>query len=1137
MGRKKGAGKPKDQPVFRQPTISAAISERIDTGSSGSNANAADSHPPRRPHTPDLEALPEAPQGPSRQMRTLFGQSLVDMPPEERNEILALAEAQAAIPKNNLPPTLRKRLERMTKKWEDFCEVKEICKERWFHQSTFVDRSGAFINTMLLTTKGSKADGRIAYGTLAQWCSTLIQVISRYCVDDEGARTGSGVLRNGLLGHRQEKNLFSIIMDEAVALFHQYKLDKRIPRKALMGRYEAQRVIEEALTCTTCKEAAIMLSLSVAIATVTALRPGALGYSHPEWDGRDGRIGKFLKNRDIHIQRDLERGEGAFLVTLTAEHIKGRNGAEPFKPFEFKIRSLAEPQNVPFDPNNYLLPLLHRRGDLIDYVGRPYSEVLKGKELLIRVGNPDLPVFRQVKNGGYGMHDDPTVAASAQSINSRFSRVAEKAGLKPLGGRGVSFTGFRASLATEIADLYGEDVASMILGHQDEESLARKHYTAGIASWDLAGIVFGEITSGDKEHEKRARGLNLIRRPAVRLAMLEQMEAIANEFDPLSEEDPEAVTDVDNTGHTQDQNISVGSKRKRDIEQSLKKKTTSIARKNLDTPEELKIVQDLATAIPKVKELKDKADAAWNDFCNMTAERPQRGNDWRRFLTQEGDEEIPSDWDASGLPSSWGTAKARQTFCTRYEELNKLYSAAFKKAIRKVRDERRKERSQQVEQKKDAVTLAAAQCAEEQLSAPSHLLHHVVPTSTSTEVQPQADTDLNPTTTDDNEPDIQSLEDDAEARFFLGIQSPSDEPTEKSHLLSKIHSIIYGRASPGKASASGSPLPIKGKGTINKGKGKSKAQAVAEVVQWQDSEEGDDDGVRLLETSKTAFDDRRLKELQHVLKQGEPDQFRTGWQLFLSDLMTTDQELVNQRCPKCPESETVYSRWRLRRHLDSVHTTLDAHFNGIGWEQFVKNTRTSESAERWKCPFCNKPKSWTDPVDVLIHVKRFCKMTKTSRPTKRLEKSLLSSTSSKSTDVAMAAETSSRKALMEFRRGNTPSQPSTSSLVMNKDPKSDRGSSSTTTIKASNPNLGVEYPQQASSSKTYVFPNPITSRELRSRTTSRSQQTVDLDNDPMSDVHSGSDDDKAYLPCNDESDGMDEDEEADGEEGWSDEEA
>lgn len=58
--------------------------------------------------------------------------------------------------------------------------------------------------------------------------------------------------------------------------------------------------------------------------------------------------------------------------------------------------------------------------------------------------------FRKVNQGGYSMDPDPTKAMSAKSINSRFSRCAESAGLKPKGGRGISFTGFRTGLATEV---------------------------------------------------------------------------------------------------------------------------------------------------------------------------------------------------------------------------------------------------------------------------------------------------------------------------------------------------------------------------------------------------------------------------------------------------------------------------------------------------------------------------------------------------------------------------------------------------------------------------------------------------------------------------------------------------------------
>lgn len=58
--------------------------------------------------------------------------------------------------------------------------------------------------------------------------------------------------------------------------------------------------------------------------------------------------------------------------------------------------------------------------------------------------------FRQVSKGGYTMDPDPTKAMSAKSINARFSRCAESAGLKPKGGRGISFTGFRNCVASEV---------------------------------------------------------------------------------------------------------------------------------------------------------------------------------------------------------------------------------------------------------------------------------------------------------------------------------------------------------------------------------------------------------------------------------------------------------------------------------------------------------------------------------------------------------------------------------------------------------------------------------------------------------------------------------------------------------------
>lgn len=58
------------------------------------------------------------------------------------------------------------------------------------------------------------------------------------------------------------------------------------------------------------------------------------------------------------------------LIPFVANCLQGRNGEEAFKPIEFSLRSLGQPQNVPFDPVNYILPLLHHRGELLDYVGK-----------------------------------------------------------------------------------------------------------------------------------------------------------------------------------------------------------------------------------------------------------------------------------------------------------------------------------------------------------------------------------------------------------------------------------------------------------------------------------------------------------------------------------------------------------------------------------------------------------------------------------------------------------------------------------------------------------------------------------------------------------------------------------------------
>lgn len=65
----------------------------------------------------------------------------------------------------------------------------------------------------------------------------------------------------------------------------------------------------------------------------------------------------------------------SMLILFVANYFQGRNGDEAFTPIEFSLRSLGEPQNVPFDPVNYILPLLHHRGELLDYVDKVGSLV------------------------------------------------------------------------------------------------------------------------------------------------------------------------------------------------------------------------------------------------------------------------------------------------------------------------------------------------------------------------------------------------------------------------------------------------------------------------------------------------------------------------------------------------------------------------------------------------------------------------------------------------------------------------------------------------------------------------------------------------------------------------------------------
>lgn len=138
-------------------------------------------------------------------------------------------------------------------------------------------------------------------------------------------------------------------------VFRQHNLDREIPEGVFWGRFEVQLIIETLFGASSLSmELAVQYALTLAIATVTALRPGGLGYSHREWCGLGGEDSKvnpsfallpclfrtdprfafmsfyfpslyleqFLQNKDLRIQRDLERGRGAFILHLKVRHMK-----------------------------------------------------------------------------------------------------------------------------------------------------------------------------------------------------------------------------------------------------------------------------------------------------------------------------------------------------------------------------------------------------------------------------------------------------------------------------------------------------------------------------------------------------------------------------------------------------------------------------------------------------------------------------------------------------------------------------------------------------------------------------------------------------------------------------------------------
>lgn len=212
-----------------------------------------------------------------------------------------------------------------------------------------------------------------------------------------------------------------------------------------------------------------------------------------------------------------------------------------------------------------------------------------------------------------------------------------------------------------------------------------------------------------------------------------------------------------------------------------------------------------------------------------------------------------------------------------------------------------------MERKKEGASLEAAQAVEDSVSRPSHLLSLIIPSisttasSSSNAAGPSSingpDSSANagdlPSANEPVQPEeslleVETLNTDAECRFFLGV-SASGQKIDPSPLHSKIHSMIYSETSSSSSNSGPSSAPAKPKAAQSSSKSKGKEKATEEEeCQWQD--DGDDDATGTFsETEPTPFDERRRKELEKALALGSPAEFRAGWQLFLVDLMASDE--------------------------------------------------------------------------------------------------------------------------------------------------------------------------------------------------------------------------------------------------------
>ncbi|KAG9001891.1 hypothetical protein FRB90_011466 [Tulasnella sp. 427] len=968
-------------------------------------------------------AANNGPKPPRIIMKTQFGLFISGL--ANIDQVLEDEQQKSLVKIETLHITVLKNLKRMLARWEDMCKKLVIDEALWHRPDIYYERGRLFLRLLLLAGKGRKGRSIICYSTLTGWCTTFIRQISRYCVDTEGNLKGSSLLRHGLKSG--DEGFFNLIIMEAKKLFKEYNLDRAIPDGVFWGRFEVQLIIETLLASTLSMELAMQYCLSISMAAVTALRPGALGWSHKEWNGGEGNESKFMQNKDLIIERDHERGRGAFVLHLKVRHIKAQNDDQMVKHPTFNLRSHSKAQNAIFDPVNYIVPLLHHRGELIDYVGKPYSAVLDGKEIRLAIGNPEHPVFRASKHGGTGV--DGTRAASASSINRRIVEAAIKAELRPAGGCQVgSTTSIRKDRAWEFADLYGQTAANELLGHEPSRTVQSIHYDVGVSRWDLTGIFLRERDDGDQDRHRTALALNLYRQSALRSRIaLRMRDDLTAEAD--SSHQPQDQFDDNESAQT-------GSKRKASTSSKVKQDKGQRHRPNEEN-EEAKI-KDSVEALPEVKNARGQADEAWRRLYRMTNLPLSRGNNWRHLLTEPGDEPIPEGWDASSMKRGWGTETERQKLARLYSAANDMYLAVRKKKLKDARREHREQKDKELQALKERGNLDHMQAVLDEREAPSKLLHHAVahlPREADPDDEPTYDPD-DPYTSNDQDPGTDENLNDREARFFLSTSTPP----EHSPLYDIVNTHIYGAPSARLADPQSEPVPpdsstglsapplVKDKskakkpttskkntGKSSKGKEKADQSSIASGnpppdndgpneaatndrydldSPWQSKEIGE----FFDESQHSLFDTRRAKELETLLERHTGEDFRVAWQLHIVALLETDEALATKPCAKCPESNMTYCRAKLLRHNERVHHVLDPLFNGISYEEFERQTRGID--DKFKCPLCRKSKGYSTASYLLRHIAHNCKnglCEKVELNSKRRKNNLGESTSTQAT--------------------------------------------------------------------------------------------------------------------------------------------